>query len=476
MEILCSNKIPKNVDCFIYLFCNKYKNEISNIEKLLNLKFPKKIFENFNGKYEEIKSMYFENYSIILGGVGDGQNCKVKNINKTIAMIGKLLIERDYKNIVFSLFSEDPENMTNQIENLMIGGHKFDKYLTDKIGKRKIYIYNCTNKIRNIITKAENNGNIVNFIRDLINEPPNKINSISLEKIIKNLFSKSNIQVDILTEKELKRKGLNLILAVNSGSKYPAKLIILSNKNKDKNQTKSKIFIGKGVTFDAGGLSIKTDDFSDMKTDMTGSALVLGLFMYINANNIKGNFVGMLPIVENMVDAKSFRPGDIITAYNKKTVEIIDTDAEGRLILADAIAYCKNYNPEYIIDIATLTGSAASIFNELAIVVMSNNKQLTKNMENACNKCGEKIWELPLWEEYIEYTSSDIADFKNYTTDVDAGAIMGGAFLHNFIPNKAKWMHLDIAGVSYINSENDYLYSGATGYCLRSLFRFLDEN
>lgn len=472
MEVLISNKIPSNTDCFIYLFCNNYKNEIKKIENLLDIKFPKKMFENFKGETQEVKITYFDEYCVVLGGIGSGEKCNLKNINNTVSMIGKLITEKKFKNIIFTLLTEKEETLINQIESILLGSYKFEKYLTEKKQKNKLYIYNSDGD-NDSIKKGVNNGIILNKVRDMVNEPPNKMNSIIFEREVKNTFKNSNISVNILGDKELEKKGMNLILAVNSGSKYPAKFIILSNKNKDKSE-KAKVFIGKGVTFDAGGLNIKNEDFSDMKTDMSGAALVYGLFMYINENNIRGNYIGLLPIVENMVDSKSFRPGDIIKAYNKKTVEIIDTDAEGRLILADSIAYSSNYNPEYIVDIATLTGSAASMFNDLSIVIMGNNKDLIKKMENSCTICNEKIWELPIWEEYIEYTKSEIADYKNYTVDVSAGAIMGGAFLSNFLPKNTKWFHLDIAGVSYLPSGSEYLFSGATAYGLKSLFRFIE--
>ena len=227
--------------------------------------------------------------------------------------------------------------------------------------------------------------------------------------------------------------------------------------------------------FDSGGLSIKLGDFSDMKTDMTGSAIVYGTLKLLEHFNVKGHFIGLLPIVENMVDANSTRPGDILKAYNGKTVEITDTDAEGRLIMADALAFSKNYNPYLCIDIATLTGQAAKIFGSKSGVVMGNNNKLTQDIISAGNKNKERLWELPMWDEYVELTKSKIADYKNLSYGVSAGTIMAGAFLSNFVPEKANWLHLDIAGIDFLYSNTSNRFSGATSQSLRTLFTFLSE-
>ena len=470
-----TNKYIK-ADCYVFIVSNKYKSDITSIEKNLNITFPKKIFENLTDECCEIKTIPFDKFSIILGGIGQLKNkCSIEDLNTTISKIGKMLVKESSKKIMVSSFNNDKNYIANQLENLILSMYKFDKYIDNKKNapyiKKEIHFL-CDTKHKIIVNNSISIGNITNVVRDIVNEPSNKTNSIYLETIVKKLFAKSNIQVKVLNESELKKKGLNLILGVNAGSKFPAKMIILTNKNKTAAK-KSKIFIGKGVTFDAGGLNIKFDDFSDMKIDMTGVSIVIGLFMYINQANIKGNFVGMLPIVENMIDAKSIRPGDIITAYNKKTVEIVDTDAEGRLILADAISYSNIYNPEYIVDVATLTGSAANIFGDLAIVLFGNNTKLNKKMTDSSSLACEKIWELPIWNDYIKCTKSKIADYKNYSTDIKAGAIMGAAFLHNFIPKNVNWIHLDIAGVSYLANDSETLTNGATGYSLRTLINFI---
>jgi leucyl aminopeptidase len=210
-----------------------------------------------------------------------------------------------------------------------------------------------------------------------------------------------------------------------------------------------------------------------MKSDMTGSALVYGVIKTLADLNIKKNVIGILPIVENDVDGKATHPGDIVKSYSGKTVEILDTDAEGRLILADAIYYCKHYNPKIIIDIATLTGQVAEIFDSMATGIMSNDTKTIEQFKKIGQIENEKLWDLPMWDEYIEETESTIADLKNINKG-DASTINGAAFLINFLPTKTtKWAHLDVAGVSYNLEDTTTRYEGATGESLRTLMNYV---
>jgi leucyl aminopeptidase len=202
---------------------------------------------------------------------------------------------------------------------------------------------------------------------------------------------------------------------------------------------------------------------------------VYGIFKLLSQFQVNGHFIGLLPLVENMIGSNAIRPGDILKAYNGKTVEIIDTDAEGRLIMADALSYSEKYNPYMCIDIATLTGQAATIFDSKSSVIMGNNNKYIQKMINSGIKNNEKIWELPMWKEYIDLTKSNIADIKNYSYESKAGTIMAGAFLSHFIPKNVNWMHLDIAGVDNLSNNTELRHYGATGEILRSLFTFLED-
>jgi leucyl aminopeptidase len=212
-----------------------------------------------------------------------------------------------------------------------------------------------------------------------------------------------------------------------------------------------------------------------MKNDMTGSAIVYGLFQLLSQFQIKGHFYGILPLVENMVDSNAIRPGDIIRAYNGKTVEITNTDAEGRLIMADALAFSERFHPYLCIDIATLTGQASSIFDHKSSVIMGNHNKYIQKMIQAGIENNEKIWELPMWKEYIDATKSNIADLKNTTYESKAGTIMAGAFLSHFIPPSSHWIHLDIAGVDNLKKNSSMRHYGASGEIMRTLFSFLEH-
>lgn len=285
-----------------------------------------------------------------------------------------------------------------------------------------------------------------------------------------------NIKIRILNERELKKQGLNLILAVNSGSAHPAHLVILEYISSPLYKKKPSIcLIGKGVMFDTGGYNIKGGDFSDMKEDMAGSAIVYGIMNLIASNGMKGRYVGLMPIVENMVDAKATRPGDIVTCYNGKTVEITDTDAEGRLILADAIAYSVNYQPKMIIDVATLTGAAAYMFGNKATAIMGTGNEMIQKMKKQGEDVKEHMWDLPMWQEYVDLTKSSVADYKNLTESAHAGAIMGGAFLSNFVPPKTEWIHMDIAGVDYLSNETTTRSAGALAGGFRTIHHLLRD-
>lgn len=472
-NIKYTNLFKKNgIDDFIVIYD---KNVNKNINKFPEI--PKIFYKDLkNGSINE-KVFYKNDNSTV-------QFYLSSNINKTFGQIGKNVRSANRKTFLY-LHDIDPNIIKYQVINFMLGYYNFVNYKTNAVKENKlqpVYIYHSKKSLKNVIKDAIHIASVQNEIRGLINMPANLLTTVEYAKYIKSNTSKK-IKIKIYDEKELKKLGCNLILGVNNGSKYPAKMVILEYKNlhkKRKSSTKKltnkpeKIaLIGKGVMFDSGGLNIKGGDFSDMKTDMAGSAIVYGTIKLLEYFNIKGHFIGILPLVENMVDANSTRPGDILKAYNGKTVEIVDTDAEGRLIMADALAFSKNFKPDLCIDIATLTGQAAAIFGGKAAVVMGNNNKLITDMIISGKENNEKFWELPMWKEYVELTKSNIADYKNYTYGASAGTIMAGAFLSNFIPDNTNWIHLDIAGVDFLKSDTANRFSGASAESFRSLFTFL---
>jgi leucyl aminopeptidase len=462
-----------NIDLYIFIICGNFKKNIENIKNLLNInKIPKKIFNDYSPKEDYEKKLMFDNYEILFISLKEEKKCDNNNLYKTYGKLGKDMSLIINKNIFINLVGTNTNIIRNQVISYMLGFYEYTEFKTS--AKKKLsynYFYSNVKKIKNIIENSIYEANIQNELRSLINIPANILNSEVYSKYIQKNIN-NTIKFKVLNESKLKKLGCNLILGVNKGSKNKPMMIVLEYGKKTKTN-KTIALIGKSVMFDAGGLNIKHGNFSDMKQDMTGSAIVYGIFKLLSQFNIDGHFIGLLPLVENMVDANSTRPGDILKAYNGKTVEIIDTDAEGRLIMADALAYSTIYKPYMCIDIATLTGQAGTIFdNKSSIVIGNNNKYIQKIIQSGIDN-NEKIWELPMWEEYIELTKSNIADLKNYSYESKAGTIMAGAFLSHFIPSGVQWLHLDIAGVDSLNHNTNYRYYGATGEIMRSLFGFL---
>jgi len=455
----------KGIDLYLINICKNVDKVKKIVTDSLNIKkYPKKLF---NDKNDFQKYMYFDDYEFLFLNLKE--KCTNKNLFDLFGNIGRKLSNSN-KNILIYLYSDDENIIENQIIGFILGYYDSSIFKTDKNNnKNKIYFYHNKKKFRNIIEQSITKATLQNEIRTIVNTPANIMNSSMLKKTIVNNIDKK-VKIKTLNEKELKKKGLNLILSVNNGSSNPAMLLTLEYKNTNKN-VKPIVLVGKGVMFDSGGYNLKTGDFSDMKNDMTGAAIVYGVIDLLARSNNKGYFIGLLPLVENMVDSKATRPGDIITAYNKKTVEIIDTDAEGRLIMADALAYSKNFKPSLCIDIATLTGDAAYSFGGKSSVIMgNNNKYITSIIKYGVNN-NERIWELPMWNEYLDQTESEIADYKNHSRGAQAGAIMAGAFLSNFIPKNTSWIHLDIAGVD-LNEGDSKRSFGSTGEIFRTLYEF----
>jgi leucyl aminopeptidase len=319
----------------------------------------------------------------------------------------------------------------------------------------------------------------VYLTRDLVNEPglhatPKRLVK-EAQKIAK---ANSNISIKVFDEPALKKMKANALLAVARGSDEPAFLIHLTYK--PKSTAKKRIALaGKGLTFDSGGLSIKPQEgMKTMKTDMAGAATVLGIFSLLAENNISHEIHGIIPTTENLISGKAIKPGDIVTALNGKTIEIINTDAEGRLILADAFSYLAKDEGKWdaLIDFATLTGACVVALGEQVAGLFGNNSKLNEKILKASKNEGEQIWNMPLVDDYQDLLKSQIADLANVTKSKWGGAITGALFLKEFIPKDIPWVHLDIAGPSWEErGEIPYIPKGGTGFGVRSIIRFLSE-
>ena len=404
--------------------------------------------------YREIKNYMYETW---------------KNAGASLIKIMKDLRIDDIEVDMAELFSEiaSEESYIQFCLGMILSSYSFDNYLGDKRLKEKTAIKNILlvsvdkKDTENAIAKASQIANCIFWARDMVNEPSNVINSLTFVDRAKKQAENRKITTTVLTEKELKAAGMNGILGVNAGSKNPPRLFIAQYKKA--RAKKHILLVGKGITFDTGGMSLKpADSMLGMKDDMAGAAAVCGALFLISDMNLDANVTVLCPLTDNKTGSAAINPGDVLKMCNGVTVEVVNTDAEGRLILADALAYgIKKFNPDFAIDIATLTGACSIALGRNATGLMSNDEGLTNALAEAGNDTYERVWELPMFDEYKEQIRSDIADIKN-TGGRLAGTITAAQFLSCFTEG-AKWAHLDIACTSVSETDHKYLSKGATG-------------
>ncbi|HMQ06516.1 MAG TPA: leucyl aminopeptidase [Saprospiraceae bacterium] len=331
--------------------------------------------------------------------------------------------------------------------------------------------------VENASEKGRLKAITISRLIDLINTPASHKTPVELVDWMQSSAQNSGYQIKILDKKELFKQGWHALIAVNRGSEVPAQCVIAEYSPKIAGKYVPKVVLaGKGVTFDTGGLSIKTGDTVHyMKSDMGGAAAVMGTIELAAQLQLQVHIVAILPFTDNSVDARSIKPGDIISSYSGKSIEVINTDAEGRLILADALAYAvKNHPCDYLIDVATLTGNIVLALGNEAAGLMTNNNNLAAQLEKAGIETGEKVWRMPLWDDYKKHLDSDIADIKNLGTKPLAGSITAAKFLEYFTDHHKAYAHLDIAGTSFGTYPISKDYS-ATGFGVDLLVNWLEH-
>jgi leucyl aminopeptidase len=443
----------------------------------LNLELLK---QDFKADLKEFQVVYSpKNQKVILLGLG-------KNPNSSD-------IIKAFRTLFLKQKSKLPNEVTIDVQNLpvtwteyvvigsMLGGYDLDLYKTE--GKKTFPVFEKEGII-NILSKIEYTeafiirGKAISKtqmqIFDLMNAPANKKTPYVLAKWAVDSGERFGYSVTVLEKQQLKTQKLDALLAVGQGSEHPPVLIVMEYKSP---KAKQKVgLVGKGVTFDTGGISIKSStNLHLMKSDMGGAAAVMGAIELAAKLKLPVHLVGIIPACENSVDGKSFKPSDVINSYSGKTIEIIDTDAEGRLILADGLNYLvRNYQPDTMIDLATLTGSCVATLGYHAAGMFTNNDALAQNLTKAADQTGERLWRLPMWDIYKEDITSDIADVRNYSGKPMAGAISATKFLEVFTENHQNWAHLDIAGTAFGDTEFAPQRAG-TAFGVRLLLEFLEN-
>lgn len=313
----------------------------------------------------------------------------------------------------------------------------------------------------------------VYLARDMVSAPANEMTPSIMAAHAQKIAKRKNVSCRVLDKGKMKALGMNALLGVAAGSQEPPKLIILEYTGGRKGDAPVAL-VGKGLTFDSGGISIKpAEKMDEMKTDMSGGAAVMATIMAAADLRLPVNIVGLVPATENMPGGSALKPGDILKSYSGKTIEVLNTDAEGRLILIDALSYASKYKPAAIIDIATLTGACVVALGEDVIGMLGTDEQLKRDINRSAQLTGERVWELPLWEHYGDLIKSDVADYKNSAGRM-GGAITAAAFLSKFVGDYP-WVHLDIAGPAWTTKDKAYIPKGASGVTVRLLVEYLQN-
>jgi leucyl aminopeptidase len=452
--------------------------------------FPSTLMKQGDFKGELFETRLFHTQGVLpakrvlLTGLGKKGEFDLEKWRGAASKAGQYVRSAGIKQFAFPIKKFDghlEEELTESfVSGLLLGVYQFNEFKTlerDKIKEiEELILLGEKDEEVKLIANGLRTGQIISeavyMARNLVNGPSNQVTPTVLAEKAQQTAKDHGMEIQVLEVRQAEAMGMGAFVAVAKGSQEPGKFIILEyNKGKG---LETIVLVGKGITFDSGGISIKPSENMDrMKDDMSGAAAVLATMQVASRLQLPFHLVGIMPATENLPSGKAYKPGDILKTLSGQTVEVISTDAEGRLILSDALTYSLRYQPKAIIDLATLTGACVIALGDNVIGLFGNDESLLKRIEEASSKTGEKVWRLPLWDEYFEYLKSDAADFRNVGTRA-AGAIIGAIFLSKFV-EKVPWIHLDIAGPASIEKERPYMPRGGTGVGVRLLVQLLRD-
>lgn len=480
-----------------------FEDEPQNIDKYSTLSEKtrnklKKLVEDkeISGKYKEFTILHVDDSSyqrLLVMGLGKKKDVTLERIRSIVSISARNVRRIHLNDMAVAEGFEDLgldklETASAIVEGVILGLYRFKKYVTTHKADDKA-IKNFTIVVpdeasKELIEKGTQRGIVLseatNFVRDLVNEPANIMTPTAFANEAERVAKECGLKIKIIDKEEMKQLGMNTILAVNAGSVEPPKVVILEYNGGGENG-KTLGLVGKGVTFDSGGLSLKpADAMFRMHSDMAGAASVLGTMQAIAKQKLPINIVGVMGLTENLVDSYSYKVGDIIKTMEGKTVEILNTDAEGRLVLADCLTYIRQYKKiDYLIDLATLTGAIIIALGAFATGLMTNNQELAEFVKEAGDVSGERVWQLPLYDDYKTQIRSDVADLEN-SGGRSAGSITAAVFLKEFVGD-IPWVHLDIAGTATMDesimnyAKNPFLpKEGATGVGTRMMYHLAE--
>ena len=402
----------------------------------------------------------------------------LESVRKQANKVCKSLNNSKAKNVLIANENLKKSSIKAFVEALLLSNYTFNKYFTLNIDKKQNTLESVKVLEKDLsLVELKKINTIVEGVfvaRNLVNEPFSGLNSVDFAEKLKELSDKSGFKLEVLNKKQIEALKMGGIIAVNRASEIPPTFSILEWKPEKYNNKKPLILVGKGVVFDSGGYSLKpSKSMEDMKSDMAGAAAVAGVLYVVSMLKLPVHVIGLIPATDNLIGKHGYVPGDVIKMHNGMTVEVLNTDAEGRLILADALSYAKKYDPELVIDLATLTGMAIRVIGDLASGMMSKaNKQVNKALLKSGNLTYERLMKFPLWDEYDVKLKSSIADLKNIG-GINAGHITAAKFLENF--TDYPWVHLDIAPNAYLEKNSDYRGTGGTGIPVRLLIHFIEN-
>ena len=491
-----TGRIDLTEDEAILLHCSQDSIKFSVMLKAIDNRLSgaiRHLFEtnDFTGDLGQTAVLYpqgkLKSKRIILAGLGKRNEITIEKFRRAYGFAGRKVKELKIKSISAQAIEPDlPAIKLNEasqamVEGILLANYKLDRYKTGEESKRislqNITILEQDHKRIAEIEKGVREGEIsswaTNLTRDLANQPSNYLTPERLADQARKLALENRMKCRIFSKLQIKKLGMNAFLAVASGSSQPPKLIVLEYSPPQK-KFNTVALVGKGITFDAGGLSLKsTDDMLEMKADMMGGAVVISTLTSCAKMKLPLHLIGIIPAAENLPSGSALKVGDIITSHSGKTIEVLNTDAEGRLILADALSFARSFNPDVIIDVATLTSGIKYALGNVYAGVFSNRDGLVTGIIQAGEKTGERVWEMPLGDEYMEFLKSDLADMKNVGGKWGAASI-AAIFLNNFVGD-FPWLHVDIAGVDFKDKDDSYWSKGTTGFGARLLLRFLRD-
>jgi len=495
MEIRFSEVIMPESGCLVFLLPSslKFSKELDKLDSE-NDGFIKKAiksadFKGKKGKFLSVLGNVDPYGRLVLLGTGDDEE-GIKTENDMFCLGGNLYAYLNKERVTQAtlLLEENiggfsPDFAASSLAaGLKLRSYHFNKYFTkqkdeSKPALKKLTIaLNASQGASVRYNAAEKVVDGVFLTRNLVSEPANVLYPESYAEICKSDLKSLGVKVDVLELKDLRKLGMGSLLGVAQGSVFEPKVVVMQWNGAQKKGQKPIAFVGKGVTFDTGGISIKpSENMGEMKYDMAGSGAVVGLMKALAGRKAQVNAIGVIGLVENMPDGNAQRPGDIVKSMSGQTIEVLNTDAEGRLVLADILWYTqKKFKPQFMVDLATLTGAIVVAVGDQYAGLFSNDDEISTRLEEAGKKVGEKLWRFPMGKEFDKMIDSKVADMQNIGNGRGAGSITAAQFLQRFV-NDTPWAHLDIAGMAWTKKDLDVVPEGASGFGVRLLDRFVAD-